>query len=57
MDKNKVYDIFFDQDIIKFSKGYKEFEEVYEELKDKLKLTREERESIGHIEVIVRKEK
>ena len=28
MDKSKVYDIFYEQDIIKFSKGYKVFEEI-----------------------------
>lgn len=41
MDKSKVYDIFFNQDKICFSKGYKVFEEVYEELKDMLNLKRE----------------
>lgn len=57
MDKSKVYDIFYDQDKICFCKGYKVFEEVYLELKDKLNLTREEIEQVGWIEVIVRKEK
>lgn len=42
MKKSKVYDIFYLQDEISFSKGYKVFEEVYEELKDKLNLKREE---------------
>ena len=56
MDKDKVYDIFFEQKQIKFSKGYEVFEEVYNELKDKLKLKRKEVQGIGHIEVIITKE-
>ena len=40
MDKKEIAKIFFKQDKICFSKGYKEFEEVYEELKDVLKLKR-----------------
>ncbi len=55
MDKSKVYDIFYEQDIIKFSKGYKVFEEIYEELKDKLNLQREEIKNVGWTEVVIRK--
>lgn len=42
MDYSKVYDMFYTQDKIQFSKGYKVFEEAYEELKEKLNLKREE---------------
>lgn len=55
MEKSKVYDIFFKQDKICFNKGYKIFEEVYEELKDMLNLEREEKKAIGYIEVIIKK--
>ena len=43
MDYSKVYDMFYTQDKIQFSKGYKVFEEAYEELKEKLNLKREEK--------------
>lgn len=55
MDKSKVYDIFYEQRKICFSKGYKVFEEVYEELKDKLNLQREEIKNVGWTEVVIRK--
>lgn len=55
MDKAKVYDIFYDQEKICFSKGYKVFEEIYEELKDKLNLQREEEKHVGWTEVVIRK--
>lgn len=55
MDKAKVYDIFYDQEKICFSKGYKVFEEIYEELKDKLNLQREEIKNVGWTEVVIRK--
>ena len=55
MEKSKVYEIFFNQSEIKFNKGYKVFEEVYEELKDMLHLKREEKEQVGWTEVIVKK--
>lgn len=54
MTKAKVYDIFYTQSEIQFSKGYKIFEEVYEELKDKLNLDREEIDQNGWTLVIVR---
>ena len=43
MDYSKVYDMIYIQDKVQFSKGYKVFEEVYEELKEKLNLKREEK--------------
>ena len=55
MEKSKVYDIFFKQDKICFSKGYKVFEETYEELKDMLHLKREEEKHYGWVEVIITK--
>lgn len=55
MEKSKVYDIFFKQDKICFSKGYKVFEEAYKELKDMLHLKREEEKHVGWIEVIITK--
>ena len=55
MEKSKVYDIFFKQDKICFSKGYKVFEETYKELKDMLHLKREEEKHYGWIEVIITK--
>lgn len=55
MEKSKVYDIFFNQDKICFSKGYKVFEETYEELKDMLHLKRKEEKHYGWIEVIITK--
>lgn len=55
MTKREVYQIFYNQEQVCFSKGYKEFEEVYEDLKDKLNLTREEKEQVGWTEVIIRK--
>ena len=51
----KVYDIFYEQQVIQFRKGYKEFEEAYEELKDELKLKREEKQEGNYILVIVTK--
>lgn len=38
-----------------FEKGYKEFEEIYESLKDEFNLTREEIKHYGWTEVIIRK--
>lgn len=55
MEKDKVYEIFFNQSQICFSKGYKIFEEVYEELKNMLHLKREEEKHFGWTEVIVKK--
>lgn len=40
---------------ISFEKGYKEFEEIYESLKDEFNLTREEIKHYGWTEVIIRK--
>lgn len=53
MELSKVYDIFYKQNEIKFSKGYKVFEEVYNDLKDELNLKRKEINNI----VIVSKER
>lgn len=51
----QVYDKFYDQQTIKFSKGYKEFEEAYEELKEELNLQREEISHGNWTEVIITK--
>lgn len=42
MDKQEIAKIFFNQEIIKFNKGYKLFEEVYNELKDQIEFIRKE---------------
>lgn len=55
MNKAKVYDIFFNQEKICFSKGYEIFEEVYKELKDKLYLKRKEEDYYGWVEVTITK--
>ena len=55
MEISKVYDIFYTQKRICFSKGYKVFEEAYEDLKDKLNLKREEIKHVGSTEVIITK--
>lgn len=41
--KADVVDMFYNQDQVKYGKGFKLFEDVYEELKDKLDLIREEK--------------
>lgn len=51
----QIYDKFYDQKEIKFSKGYKQFEEAYEELKDELNLQREEIPHGNWTEVVITK--
>ena len=51
MKKEKIYDIFYDlinggRNHVLYHKGYKDFEEIYEELKDEGKLKREEQDDI-----------
>ena len=43
MEKYKIYDMFYDQDQVCYGKDFKEFEDVYEELKDKLDLIKEDK--------------
>lgn len=57
MTKSQVYGIFYNQEKIQFCKGYELFEEVYEELKDKLKLKRKEEKGIYTLVVIEKGEK
>lgn len=40
--KADVVNMFYNQDQVKYGKGFKLFEDTYEELKDKLDLIREE---------------
>jgi predicted metal-dependent TIM-barrel fold hydrolase len=42
MEKCDVVNIFYDQNQVKYEKGFKLFEDTYEELKDELDLIREE---------------
>ena len=49
--KSEVINIFYNQETICYSKGFKLFEEVYEELKDILDLIRIERDNF----VIIKK--
>lgn len=51
----RVIDRFYDLDEIKFSKGYEVYEEVYERLKDKLHLKREEIPHGNWVEIIITK--
>ena len=53
----RVIDRFYDLDEIQFSKGYEVYEEVYERLKDKLHLKREEisHGKWGEVDVIITK--
>lgn len=53
MKKCDVINMFYNQKEVRFSKGYKVFEEVYEELKDELNLKREEIEEAGYTLVII----
>jgi len=41
MEKCDIYNMFYNQDQVKYQKGFKLFEDVYNELKDKLDLVRE----------------
>ena len=43
MKYSEIVNMFYEQDVVKFSKGYDLFERAYEELKEKLNLTREEK--------------
>lgn len=42
MEKCDVVNMFYNQEQVKYGKGFKIFEDTYEELKDKLDLIREE---------------
>lgn len=55
MEMNKIYDMFYKQNKISFSKDYEEFEKVYEDLKNKLKLKREEINQGGWVQVVITK--
>jgi len=55
VEKDKVYEIFFNQSEIKFNKGYKMFEEVYEELKNMLHLKKIEDNSTTPATIIIKK--
>lgn len=55
MERDEVLMKFRNQSEISFSKGYKIFEEVYEDLKDILNLKRKEIKHFGWTEVIITK--
>lgn len=56
MNKCDVVQMFYNQEHVRFGKGFDVFEETYEELKDRLHLKRKEIDHVGWVEVDITKE-